>query len=144
MIPLNQVISVTCCGCNDFSKKSNCEECFNKIIPLTTDDASSSPTSLQKPQHQQTVIRIVRIHYAIPIGKYQWKLSSIPLLVPECDDEDPEKQSRRTGSRSSLNKSGFTLNPSASVDQDRTAINNHVIGWILNVTSMLKGKSAFL
>lgn len=132
MIPLSQVISVSPCYCRSVSKKLVCL-CFEN-----------------RPYDHG--LRAVRVSYVVPVGKYQWKATFVPLFVPD-DKEEADltrvrllRQVSAPGAVSSLHpaselyiRSSLSSSSSPSEDPPLSA-QKQVVNWIESASQFIQGK----
>jgi len=97
------------------------QQIFRESIPL-------------KKKVKEGRIRSVRIFYAVPDGKFQWKTTFLTLTVP-YDETDGDNNSDGEHSQDSCFSDDIT---------SMRCLHNQVLGWVSNVSSLLKGMSIIL
>lgn len=87
-------------------------------------------------------IEALGLHYAVPVGKYQWKVTSVCLIVPEAETEEKSnnKHKERKSEKEGRSRRSSSAAESAEVSGERMAIQNQVSAWSANVNSLLRGK----
>ena len=86
-------------------------------------------------------VQAVRVYYAVPVGKFQWKVACLHLTVPYDDNHEQDNDS--DGEHSQRSSSMSSSSPSIPLSASKT-LGNQVLGWIDDVSKLLEGEPNFL
>ena len=92
-----------------------------------------------KKRRKENLVQAVRLYYSVPVGKFQWKVTFLPLIVPYDEHHLPE-DNNSDGEQSQKSCETSSSVPPVIPPSSARALHNQVLGWVSNVSNLLEGK----